>query len=183
MGLLACAAWLHNSLSVVYGLLAVYFGLAGWLAGSPRAGAWPAGTFRFAALGLLALAGAMSFRPVYFMSKPGVSEHAAQHRVIRQHLRGPVQGVVFVDDFLFGNYDFYYGYQVPPGLRFRRYSALDSVPVAPPERAWLLVNGGTLTNPELTRKLIRYSEAEVLSRFPRRRLVARDGRVSLYQVR
>jgi hypothetical protein len=179
--LLGCAAWLHNSISLVYGAVALYFGVASWVAGPGHK--WQPGTTRFAALALLALALALSIRPVYFMQKPSVSAYAAQQRVLRQQLARPARGVVFVDDFLIGNYDFYYGYQVPPGLRFRRYTASDSVHLAPGEHAWLLVNRATLTNPELTRKLIRYSEADVLARFPTRRAVAQEGKVQLYQIR
>ncbi|WP_100335748.1 ArnT family glycosyltransferase [Hymenobacter chitinivorans] len=181
--LLGCAAWLHNSVSVIYGLLALYFAGATWLASTGAASSgWRPGTSRFAALALGALALALSIRPVYFMSKPGVSGYAAQQRIIGRQLGAPARGVVFVDDFLVGNYDFYYGFRVPAGLQFRRYTAADSVQLRPGERAWLLVNSRTLTNPELTRKLIRYSEAEVLARFPRRRLLAQDQSVRLYQV-
>ncbi|WP_167856292.1 ArnT family glycosyltransferase [Hymenobacter metallicola] len=181
--LLACAGWLHNSISVLYGGLALYFAVATWLARPVDSAAWRVpGTEGFAALALLALAAMLSIRPVYFMRKPSVSGHAAQQQVLAQHLRAPARGVVFVDDFLIGNYDFYYGYQVPPGLQFRRYAAADSVRRRPGEKAWLLVNASTLTNPELTRKLIRYSRADVLARFPRRRLVKQVGTVQLYGI-
>ncbi|UOQ70586.1 ArnT family glycosyltransferase [Hymenobacter cellulosilyticus] len=180
--LLACAGWLHNSVSVIYGLLALYFAGAAWWATTSRQPEWRPGTGRFAGLGLVVLAVALSIRPVYFMTKPSVSAHFAQQRLISRQLASPARGVVFVDDFLVGNYDFYYGFRVPAGLHFRRYVAADSVQVGPGEKAWLLVNGRTLRNPELTRKLIRYSEAEVLARFPRRRLLAQDQDVRLYQV-
>ncbi|MCB2410254.1 hypothetical protein [Hymenobacter lucidus] len=184
LALLACAAWLHTSVAVLYGGLALYFGLATWLADSGSVATWRRpDTAGFAALGVLALAAVLSIRPLYFMRKPSVSAHFEQQQIIRQQLQAPRRGVVFVDDFLIGNYDFYYGYQVPPGLRFRRYSAADSVPLGPGEKAWLLVNGRTLTNPELTRKLIRYSEADVLARFPERRPVAQAGDVRLYEVK
>ncbi|QNE39093.1 hypothetical protein F1C16_05775 [Hymenobacter sp. NBH84] len=49
-------------------------------------------------------------------------------------------------------------------------------------QAWLLLNRATLSNDELTRKLIRYSPDSVLSWFPRRRLLAQDGQVELYIV-
>ncbi|UOQ51331.1 ArnT family glycosyltransferase [Hymenobacter cellulosivorans] len=180
--LLAAAAWLHNSVSVIYGLLALYFAGATWWAARATESSWRPGTGRFARLALGTLALALSIRPVYFMGKPRVSAHFAQQRVISQQLAAPARGVVFVDNFLVGNYDFYYGFQVPAGLRFRRYTAADSVQVGPGEQAWLLVNSRTLTNPELTRKLIRSSEAEVLARFPRRRLLTQDQQVRLYRV-
>ncbi|TGE24675.1 hypothetical protein E5K00_05540 [Hymenobacter aquaticus] len=181
--LLAAAAWLHNSLSVLYGLPGLYFLVAAWWLRPAASGLAQFSSERLAAGTLLVLALALSIRPVYFMRKPGVSSYFQQQRVIDRQLRGPARGVVFVDDFLVGNYDFSFGFRVPPGLRFRRYSAADSVQLAPGEQAWLLINGSTLTNPELTRKLIRYSEAEVLARFPRRRQLAREGQVTLYQVR
>ncbi|MCB2376721.1 hypothetical protein LGH70_03970 [Hymenobacter sp. BT635] len=180
--LLACAAWLHNSLAVLYALPALYFVGVTWLGASPAGTRWQPGTVRLAASALLVLAAALSIRPIYFMLKPGVSSHFEQQQVIRQQLQAPARGVVFVDDFLIGNYDFYYGFRVPPGLRFRRYSAADSVRLGPGEQGWLLLNGSTLTNPELTRKLIRYSEAEVLARFPQRQLLQRAGKVQLYRV-
>ncbi|SHI81302.1 4-amino-4-deoxy-L-arabinose transferase [Hymenobacter daecheongensis DSM 21074] len=190
LGLLLCAGWLHNSLSILYGGLALYFGAAAGLAGfallHPTAvgAAWcRPGTGAFAALAVVALAAMLAVRPVYFMQKPRVSAHFAQQRILRQHLAGPVRGVVFVDEFLLGNYDFSYGFRVPAGLRFRRYAAADSVQLVPGEPAWLLLNHATLTNDELTRKLIRYSAPDVLARFPRRQLVAQDGRVELYRVR
>ncbi|UYZ64370.1 ArnT family glycosyltransferase [Hymenobacter weizhouensis] len=183
--LLGAAAWLHNSLSVVYGALGLY-----WLAVGLGQGRrfWPAalrpGTGALVALTLLVLAGSLALRPVYFMQKPSVSSHFAQERVIRGHLTAPAaQGVVFVDDYLIGNYDFYYSFRVPPGLRYRRFWARDSVQLAPGERAWLLLNRSTLTNDELTRKLIRYSPDSVLSWYPRRRLVEQYGKVELYEVK
>ncbi|WP_165370532.1 glycosyltransferase family 39 protein [Hymenobacter persicinus] len=190
LGLLLCAGWLHNSGAVLYAGLALYFGVATALAAlalvnpdSPAAAWRRPGTLPFAALAVAALAAGLAVRPLYFMQKPGVSSHQPQQRILRQHLAGAAQGVVFVDDFLIGNYDFSYGFQVPPGLRFRRYSAADSVQLAPGDRAWLLLNRSTLSNDELTRKLIRYSVPEVLARFPRRRLLAQDGQVELYRVR
>ncbi|WP_345070839.1 glycosyltransferase family 39 protein [Hymenobacter fastidiosus] len=189
LGLLLGAGWLHNSVSVIYGGLALYFAGATGLAaltllGPPATSpAWRRpGTTPFAALAVLALAAGLAVRPLYFMQKPSVSAHFAQQRVLQQHLSAPARGVVFVDDFLIGNYDFSYGFRVPAGLRFRRYAAADSGRLAPGERAWLLLNRSTLTNDELTRKLIRYSAAEVLARFPTRQLVAQDGKVELYRV-
>ena|GEM_PF-2656892 len=189
LGLLLGAGWLHNSVSILYGGLALYFAAATVLAalaavGRPAGrGAWSRpGTPAFAVVAVAALAAVLAVRPLYFMHKPHVSAHSAQQRVLRQHLAGPARGVVFVDDFLIGNYDFSYGFRVPAGLRFRRYAAADSVHLAAGEQAWLLLNRATLTNDELTRKLIRYSASDVLARFPRRRLVAQDGQVELYGV-
>jgi hypothetical protein len=163
----------------------LYLGAAGVLAAlalRPLRQRLRPGTGRYAALGLLGLAAVLLLRPLHFMRKPSVSGHFPQDRLIRQYLRAPGPGVVFVDDYLIGNYDFYYGYRVPPGLRVRRYWARDSVQLPTNGRAWLLLNRATLSNPELTRKLLRYSPDSVLSWFPRRRLLAQDGPVELYQV-
>ena len=142
----------------------------------------PPGSGRYAALGLLGLAAVLTLRPAHFIRKPSVSGHFPQARLIGAQLQPPRRGVVFVDDYLIGNYDFYYGFRVPPGLRFRRYWARDSVRLAPGEGAWLLLNRATLSNPELTRKLLRYSPDSALSWYPRRRLLAQDGPVELYEV-
>ncbi|WP_165699472.1 ArnT family glycosyltransferase [Hymenobacter jejuensis] len=181
--LLACAAWLHNSVSVVYAGLGFYFvatALGNQLSSVPRR--LRPGTTAFATLTLLALAGCLAIRPLYFMGKPSISSHFDQNQIFRKHLQAPAQGVVFVDDYLISNYDFYYGFQVPQGLSFRRYWARDSVRLAPGQRAWLLLNRSTLTNDELTRKLIRYSADSVLRWFPQRRPVAETGKVTLYEV-
>ncbi|MBO0358931.1 glycosyltransferase family 39 protein [Hymenobacter sp. BT186] len=179
--LLLAAAYLHSSGSVLYGLLGVLFvGLM--LAGKHLPGRLQPGTAGRAGLLLLAVAGALLVRPVYFMRKPTVSSHFEQRRIMQSHLSAPGRGVVFVDDFLLRNYDFHYGFQVPAGLRFRRYFARDSVQRIPGEPTWLLLNRSTLTNEELTRKLIRYSADSVLTWFPRRHLVAQEGKVELYRV-
>lgn len=181
--LLLGAGWLHNSLSVLYGGLGLYFGVAAVAQRWPhRLAALTLGAHPFAALTVVALAACLAIRPVYFMLKPSVSSHFAQDRILQHHLRAPAQGVVLVDDYLISNYDFYYGFQVPPGLQFRRYWARDSVRLQPGQHAWLLLNRSTLTNDELTRKLIRYSPDSVLSWYPQRRLVAEDGKVSLFEV-
>ncbi|MBB4602267.1 4-amino-4-deoxy-L-arabinose transferase-like glycosyltransferase [Hymenobacter luteus] len=181
--LLLMAAWLRSAVAVVYALPGLYFVIMGLLAARP---VWPA-AFRPATPGLaaatvLVLAGALAIRPLYFMRKPSVSGHFAQDRLIRRYLQRPAQGVVFVDDYLIGNYDFYYGFRLPQGLQYRRYWARDSVQLRPGQRGWLLLNRATLSNDELTRKLIRYSPDSVLSWYPRRRLVAQDGPVSLFEI-
>ncbi|SET29753.1 4-amino-4-deoxy-L-arabinose transferase [Hymenobacter actinosclerus] len=182
--LLLLTAWLRTAVAVVYllpGLALLAVGLSRWL---PR---WPAalrpGRPALAA-GVVAVLGlALAVRPAYFMRKPPVSAHASQVRVL-QRLAGPaVRGTVLVDDFLFPNYDFSYGFEVPKGLSFRRYFARDSIRISPAQPAWLLLNRATLANDELTRKLIRYSPDSVLSWYPNRRLVAQDGLVELYEVR
>ena len=179
LALLAAAAWARSSISLIYTGLSLYFlGAAWWVKSDGRR----AGTVAFAGAALLAVGLCTAIRPIYFMRKPSVSSHFDQDRIIRGHLQAPARGVVFVDDFLIDNYDFYYGYQVPPGLTFRRYSAADSVHLGSGQRAWLLLNRSTLTNDELTRKLIRYSEQEVLQRFPERQPVAEAGKVTLYDV-
>lgn len=184
LALLLMAAWLRSSLSIVYagpGLFLLLLGLGTWLR------RWPArlapGTPALAAGTVLLLALTLAIRPLYFMRKPSVSAHFAQDRLIRQHLQDPARGTVLVDDYLIGNYDFTYGFRVPAGLRYRRYWARDSVRLAPGEHAWLLLNRATLSNDELTRKLIRYPPDSVLSWYPNRRLVAQDGRVELYEVK
>jgi len=183
--LLLAAAWLRSSLSVPYAMLGLLFvGLAA-LRGPLRklTPQWLApGTTAFAALLVAAVATALLVRPVYFMGKPTVSSYFTQRRMLQTHLPPSVRGVVFVDDFLLRNYAFYYGFRVPSGLRFRRYFARDSVQRIPGEPAWLLVNRSTLTNEELTRKLIRYSPDSVLTWFPHRQLVAQDGKVELYEI-
>ncbi|MCC2545114.1 hypothetical protein LJY25_01540 [Hymenobacter sp. BT175] len=187
LALLAAAGWVRSSVSVIYGLLAVLVMVQTVLAGVSTAQGRPSrnqpGTRRFAVLALLGLTLGLLIRPVYFMTKPGVSSHFDQDRLIRQHLPRTARGVVFVDDYLISNYDFYYGYHVPPGLQFRRYWARDSVQLNPGEQAWLLLNHSTLTNDELTRRLIRYSADSVLQWFPRRQVAARAGKVTLYKVR
>ncbi|WP_082455725.1 ArnT family glycosyltransferase [Hymenobacter sp. AT01-02] len=182
--LLAGGGWLHNSLSVLYGGLGLCFvGLALALRWQRRPAWLQLGAPALVGCTLVVLAGSLALRPTYFMTKPSVSAHFAQERVIRRQLQAPARGVVFVDDYLIGNYDFYYGYRVPAGLQYRRYWARDSVRLAPGQRAWLLLNRSTLSNDELTRKLIRYSPDSVLSWFPRRHLLAHDGQVELYQVK
>ncbi|WP_324670835.1 hypothetical protein [Hymenobacter sp. GOD-10R] len=178
--MLVAAAWVRSSVSLIYAGLSLYFFAAAWWSGPARKAT---GTVAFASLALLAVGLCTAIRPVYFMRKPSVSSHFDQNRIFRQYLQAPARGVVFVDDFLIDNYDFYYGYQVPPDLTFRRYTAADSVQLGPGEHAWLLLNRSTLTNDELTRKLIRYSEQDVLARFPRRRTVAEAGKVTLYEVK
>lgn len=140
------------------------------------------GSGPYAALGVLGLAAVLMLRPLHFIRKPSVSGHFPQARIIGGQLQPPRRGVVFVDDYLIGNYDFYYSFRVPPGLRFRRYWARDSVRLAPGETAWLLLNRATLSNPELTRKLLRYSPDSALSWYPQRRLLTQDGPVELYEV-
>ena len=179
LAMLAAAVWVRSSVSLVYAGLSLYFLGAAWWAGPAKR---HVGTVAFAGIALLAVGLCMAIRPVYFMRKPSVSSHFAQNRIIRQNLQAPARGVVFVDDFLIDNYDFYYGYRVPQGLTFRRYSAADSVQLGSGQHAWLLLNRSTLTNDELTRKLIRYSEQDVLRQFPRRRTVAEEGKVTLYEV-
>ncbi|RAK69770.1 hypothetical protein [Hymenobacter edaphi] len=137
---------------------------------------------RYAAFGVLGLAAVLALRPGYRLLKPSVSGHFPQARVIDQALQPPRRGVVFVDDYLIGNYDFYYRFRVPAGLRFRRYWARDSVQLLPGDTAWLLLNRAALRNPELTRKLLRYSPDSVLRWYPRRRLLRQDGPVELYQI-
>lgn len=184
IGLLLLTAWLRTAVAVVYllpGLALLAVGLSRWL---PR---WPTalqpGRPALAAAVVAVLALALAVRPAYFMRKPPVSAHAAQVRVLRQ-LPGPaVRGTVLVDDFLFDNYAFSYGFQVPEGLHFRRYFARDSIRISSAQPAWLLLNRATLANDELTRKLIRYSPDSVLSWYPRRRLIVRDGLVELYEVK
>lgn len=164
----------------------LYLGCAGVLAGLALPALrrrWRPGSGSYAALGLLGLAAVLALRPLYLLSKPSVSGHFPQARVIEGQLQPPRRGVVFVDDYLIGNYDFYYRFRVPPGLRFRRYWARDSVRLAPGESAWLLLNRATLRNPELTRKLLRYSADSVLGWYPQRRPLAHDGPVELYEVR
>lgn len=183
LALLACAGWARSSVSVIYGGLSLYFGLMAILASPSARASWRRpGTYAFAMLLLLVVAGTTAVRPVYFMTKPGVSSHFDQNRLIGNHLQPPAQGVVFVDDYLVSNYDYYYGHKKPPGIHFRRYAARDSVRLMPGQQAWLLLNRSTLTNDELTRKLIRYSEAEVLACYPGRQLVAEVGKVSLYKL-
>lgn len=140
------------------------------------------GSGPYALLGVAGLAAVLALRPLYLLSKPSVSGHFPQDRLLSGHLQPPRRGVVFVDDYLIGNYDFYYGFRVPPGLRFRRYWARDSVRLPPGDTAWLLLNRATLSNPELTRKLLRYSPDSVLTWYPRRRLLVEDGPVELYEV-
>ncbi|TGD80632.1 ArnT family glycosyltransferase [Hymenobacter wooponensis] len=184
LGLLLCAVWLHNSLSVLYGGLGLFLGaVAAAQYVRQRPAVFRLGNEGVFILAMVVFAGCLAIRPAYFMWKPSVSSHFAQDRVIRQHLQAPAQGVVLVDDFLIDNYDFYYGFKVPPHLQFRRYWSRDSLQLQPGQHAWLLLNRSTLTNDELTRKLIRYSPDSVLSWYPRRRLIAEDGKVSLYEVK
>ncbi len=183
LALLACTAWARSSVSLIYGGLSLYFGLMAILAGpSTRAGWRRPGTYAFAALLLLVVAGTTAVRPAYFMTKPSVSSHFEQNQLIDGYLQPPARGVVFVDDYLVSNYDYYYDHKKPPGIYFRRYAARDSIRLEPGQQAWLLLNRSTLTNDELTRKLIRYSETDVLACYPGRQLVAEVGKVSLYKL-
>jgi hypothetical protein len=181
--LLCCAVWAHSSVSIIYGGLSLYFGAMALFARPTAQLPWLRPTTpAFAALLLLVVGLMTALRPTYFMTKPSVSSHFEQDRLIKSYLRAPTSGVVFVDDYLISNYDFYFDYKMPPGLVFRRYAARDSVHLVPGQQAWLLLNRSTLTNDELIRKLIRYSAAEVLSHYPQRQLVAAVGKVSLYKL-
>ncbi|WP_176132864.1 glycosyltransferase family 39 protein [Hymenobacter sp. CRA2] len=179
LALLALAAFDRSAAAVLYaGSACVLLGLHLL----KRRSGLAAGSGAYAALGLLGLALVLALRPAHFARKPSVSGHFPQARIIGQYLQAPGSGTVFVDDYLIGNFDFYYGYQVPPGLQYRRYWARDSVQLAPRQPAWLLLNRATLSNPELTRKLLRYSADSVLQWFPQRQLIAQDGPVELYRV-
>ncbi|TGE04133.1 ArnT family glycosyltransferase [Hymenobacter fodinae] len=183
LGLLLCAGWLHNSLSVLYSGLGLFLAVVAVAQSRPLCPTFlRPGQAPLALLTLLVLVGCLVLRPAYFMWKPSVSSHFAQNRVIKQHLQAPAQGVVLVDDFLIDNYDFYYSFAMPTGLQYRRYWSRDSLQLRPGQHAWLLLNHSTLTNDELTRKLIRYSPDSVLSWYPRRQLIAEDGKVSLFEV-
>ncbi|UOG76906.1 glycosyltransferase family 39 protein [Hymenobacter tibetensis] len=179
--LLLFAGWLRSSVSVPYGLLGFFF-LALALFRTKWPTSYPPRTAGLAALLLGGLAAALLLRPLYFMGKPTVSSHFAQSRVLQTYLAAPARGVVYVDEFLLRNHDFHYGFHVPPTLRFRSYLSRDSVRQRPGEKVWLLLNRSTLTNEELTRRLIRYSPDSVLAWFPHRKLVAQDGKVELYEV-
>ncbi|WP_187632127.1 ArnT family glycosyltransferase [Hymenobacter lutimineralis] len=181
--LLGSAAWLHNGVSLLYGGMGLFCLLLTsrqQLRGFSR---WLAPGSASLAVGATAVLGALLVvRPAYIMLKPTNSAHFAQQRLIQHHLQGKPGGVVLVDDYLIGNYDFFYDFRVPTTLSYRRYWARDSVQLGPGQHAWLLLNRSILSNDELTRKLIRYSPDSVLSWFPRRRLLAQDGTVELYQV-
>lgn len=180
---LLCALWLRNSVSVIYGGMGLYFlGVTFLLQIKPGVKWLQPGTYTLAVATLLAIATSLAIRPLYIMRKPSVSAHFDQDRVIKQALKANARGVVFVDDYLIGNYDFYFGYQVPENLIFKKYWARDSVELAPGQKAWLLLNRSTLTNDELTRLLIRYTADSVLNQFPNRVPVAESGPVTLYEV-
>ncbi|GAB3291916.1 glycosyltransferase family protein [Hymenobacter tenuis] len=184
LGLLAAAAWLHNSLSVLYGLPGLYL-VAVALLGGRYALRFPwlrTGTTGFAGLFLLVLALSLSIRPAYFITKPSRSEYFAQHRLLQRELRGAAGGIVLADDFLLRNYDFSYGFQVPSGLRFLPYAAYDTLRPVAGRPTWLLLNRAILSNDDLVPNVIRYTADEVLAKFPTRRLVAQDGRVALYRI-
>jgi len=181
--LLGFAVWMRSGVSVLYGGLGLFFVAVALFSRTRLVSRWlTPGTSNFAVLMLSVLAALLLVRPLHFMRKPTVSSHFAQARVLREHLQAPARGVVFTDDFLLRNHDFYYGFQVPASLRFERFARRDSVRIAPSEQAWLLLNRGTLTNEELTRLLIRYSADSMLTWFPQRRLIAQDGKVELYLV-
>jgi 4-amino-4-deoxy-L-arabinose transferase-like glycosyltransferase len=182
-GIFACAAWLHNSLSVVYGVVGLFFMAATVLMLWPRRSKWlQPGSPSFALCLVLALGLGLALRPAYFMTKPSRSAHFAQQRLLQQELRGPAGGVVFADHFLLRNYDFSYGFQVPAGLHFLPYAAHDTLASVPGCPTWLLLNRATLTNDELVPSIISYSAEQVLARFPHRTLVAQEGNVELYRV-
>jgi hypothetical protein len=181
--LLGFAIWVRSGVSVLYSGLGLFLGAVAGLSRWKLTPRWlTPGTTNFAAVMLGVVAALLLVRPLHFMRKPTVSSHFAQERVLREHLQAPVRGVVFTDDFLLRNHAFYYGFQVPAGLRFERFARRDSVRVAPGEKSWLLLNRSTLTNEELTRLLIHYSADSMLTWFPQRRLVAREGKVELYLV-
>ncbi len=178
------AGWLRTAVAIVYllpGLWLLGVGLSRWWPRRLTAWLLP-GSARLATATVAVMALALAVRPVYFMRKPPVSAHSAQARLLGQHPSRPTRGTLLIDDFLIDNYDFSYGFRVPAGLHFRRYWARDSIRISPAQPAWLLLNRATLSNDELTRKLIRYSPDSVLSWYPRRRLVAQDGPVELYEV-
>lgn len=182
LGLLAGALGLRSSVSVMYGGLGVFFALAAVVA-TPAGAAWRRpSTGWFAGLTLLAVAGCLAIRPVYFMVKPSNSAYFAQRRLVDRYLKGPGRGVVLVDDFLLRNYDFYYGYEQPAGLRYQAYARRDTTLRSLAQPAWLLLNRSILTNDNLTPHVISYSADQVLAWFPQRHLVARDGNVELYRL-
>lgn len=180
LGLLACALWLHNSGAVVYAGTGICFSGLYFL---HRSGRISAGIHsRLPPVTVLAMAAVLAIRPLYFMAKPSAFSFFEQQALIRQYLPATAKGVVFVDEHLLEKADFYYGFTPPPALVYRRYESADSLPIKPDQPAWLLVNSSTLTNAELTRQLIKYSEPEVLAWFPHRKLVAQKGKVRLYQI-
>ncbi|WP_303311316.1 glycosyltransferase family 39 protein [Hymenobacter sp. BT730] len=180
MGLLACALLLHNSGAVVYAGASVCFAGMFFLHHPERVS--PLLFSRLPLMTLLLLAAVLAIRPLYFMAKPSAFSFFEQQALIRQYLPDTAQGTVYVDEHLLEKVDFYYGFSPVPTLVYRRYESADSLPLATEKPAWMLVNRSTLTNPELTRQLIKYTEPEVLARFPHRKLVAQKGKVSLYQV-
>lgn len=182
--LLGFAGWLHNGVSVLYGGLGLLLLALAGLLRMRKLPIWlTPGTSGFGALLLGALALLLLIRPVYYMRKPSVSAHFAQARLLKTHLPASQRGVVFTDDMLLRHADFYYGFRPTPNLRYERFARRDSVARRPGDKSWLLLNRATLQNDELTRLLIHYSADSMLTWFPRRRLVAQDGPVELYEVR
>ncbi|SMC00318.1 4-amino-4-deoxy-L-arabinose transferase and related glycosyltransferase of PMT family-like [Hymenobacter roseosalivarius DSM 11622] len=184
LGLLGCAAWLRSSISIVYGLLGGFFALvAGLLSvgvGRKKVERYGPGTVFFAGATLAVLSLTIAIRPAYFMSKPSNSGYFAQQRVMQQELRGPAGGIVLMDNFSLHKCEIMYGFQVPTGLRFHRYAAYDTLRKVPGRPIWLLINRPILSNDELIPQVISASAEQVLTRFPHRKLHARDNGVELY---
>lgn len=88
LALLAFAGWLHNSAAVLYGGLGLFYIVLA-LVQQPGRRLTPEwlrpGTAPLAAVLLLALAGLLLIRPLYFMGKPTVSSHFAQRRLLQTH--------------------------------------------------------------------------------------------------
>jgi hypothetical protein len=176
--LLAAALYLHNSMSVVYGLPGFYF-LYLWYRN--RSQPFSANPLPFLATLVLA----MVLRPVYFMLKPSVSGFFEQEKVVKEFLKtAPENTILLTDGWFEKSAAYYYGFKEPHGVRILNY--LDAETANAQENTFLLVNEKALTNPDWQfnppQPRFNISEGEILARFPNRKLVAENGPVKLFRV-
>lgn len=173
LGFLLLAILAHNSLSVIYLLLAM---AAVW---------WGRPVARRPSVGLtVAVLGALlAVRPAWQMLKPSVSDYRAQQAIIRQYLThpGPGRELILTDGVLVDQYDFWYDFHPPSRLHWRSFAAADTIAPGRYQRMWLLLNEATLRNPDNPR-LRQTPPAAIRARFPQKKLVARRARVELWEV-
>ncbi|WP_210463611.1 glycosyltransferase family 39 protein [Rufibacter roseolus] len=163
----ACALLSDQKMMVMYAPLALFFaGLFLWDRPWPH---W---------LGLVAVAGVLAIRPVYFMLKPTVSYYFEQKEIVDQHLNHP-QGkyMVLMDSVMLDRYEYFYGFDVPRNYTFQGYTDPAALKPQSVDTIFLLINNGVLEHPEL---MIRQREKDILPLFPSVKLLDKKGKVKLF---
>ncbi|MBC6606000.1 hypothetical protein H8B13_04135 [Hymenobacter sp. BT188] len=173
--LVVAALWMHNLMSLVYGGLGLYFAGSVLLARLKFSLMWfQVGTSFYTLLTTLALTGSLALLPVRTMLLSSETSYFSQALLIQKYLpASTTRGHVFVNDHLARQYPFYYNFQVPLGLTYYPYKIASSICPAPNQRSWFILN---LTTTNTQRQI------GIFNRFPRRRLVAQEGYVQLYEV-